>query len=167
MKHIIGLDLSTSIIGYSIVNEDRQLLNFGRIKLSKENKLAFAYNSLKEILQKNPVDKAIIEDIFLGLNPSTFKELAKLRGITELLLDVHQIKHSAIMPSKARNKVFGNGKLKKEECYTILKQRFPNVGNDRLKLNRFRYREFEPRWPTFSSSYVHFRPSIASDGFPL
>lgn len=128
---ILALDLSSTNIGYAILNETGDLLDSGVIALSKFKKKSFpleyikiAYNSMSEIIQKNKPDKCIIEATFCR-NVKTLKSLAMMRGVAMtscLNNDLFDI--SEVFPSEARKKVLGNGSLTKEEVFEILKKKY-------------------------------------------
>jgi Holliday junction resolvasome RuvABC endonuclease subunit len=130
---ILGLDLSSSLTGWSIIDDEQKLIAFGKIELSKYKKKKFPleyikvlYAEIQKIIQIYNIDKCVIEDTF-ARNISTIKVLCRVRGIAEAALinnGIYDI--SLINASSARKTVFDNGKLTKEECYEKLKLMYPD-----------------------------------------
>lgn len=141
---ILGLDLSSALTGWSIVDHDKNLIAYGKIELSKYKKKKFPlewvkvlYNELIKIMAAHKVDEVIIEATF-SRNVMTLKSLAKCRGIAEAACVNAGVNNIAeINTLSARKRVFGKGKLTKEECFEILKSKFPNQDfyNDGLDIS--------------------------------
>lgn len=136
---VLGLDLSSHCIGYSIVDENEELLLANCIELKKFKTKKFpleyvliTFDELFKIVKDNNPDKIIIEATY-NFNVSTLKSLCRIRGIAEIAC----IKAGSrgiieVNAMTARKSVFGNGKLQKEELYNLLKEKYPdkNIFND-------------------------------------
>ena len=133
----LALDLSSHTTGYALMTEDKKLIAFGEIQLSKLKKKKFPleyikvlYESIQDLVKKYQPTHCIIEAVF-AKNVLTVKSLAKIRGIAECaLVNAGLDSISELNASSVRKKVFGNGKLTKEECYEKLQVIFPEESKD-------------------------------------
>ena len=116
-KLILALDISSVKTGYAILNEYKDIIEAGYLKMDKENKSTQLYMWITELFLNFNIEYCVIEDIFLGPNPTTYKNLAGLHGVAKLALDMVLCKFELIGASSARKKVLNDGSLKKEQVY--------------------------------------------------
>jgi len=138
MSKILGLDLSSANIGWAIVNEKTEIIDFGLIPLKKYKKKKFpleylkiAYENISNVIEKYNPDLIMIEATFCR-NVLTLKSLAQMRGVATIAcINNGALNIKEISPSSCRKKVFGNGALKKEEVYKKLKEKYQeDIFND-------------------------------------
>lgn len=131
MSKILGLDLSSTNIGWAIINEKTEIIDFGLIPLAKFKKKKFpleylkiAYQDMSFIIKKHNPNLVMIEATFCR-NVLTLKSLAQMRGVASIAcINNGVLNIKEISPSSCRKKVFGNGALKKEEVYKKLKEKY-------------------------------------------
>lgn len=109
---ILGLDISSSIIGYSILDDNGKLIRIGFINISRLDdlleKAKFVFFYFKEILLYYKIDKIYIEDISKKFRPGFSSAqiitlLAKFNGIVSYIVyNITGIKPNYIMASSAR-----------------------------------------------------------------
>lgn len=149
---ILGLDISTTVTGYTILGSDGSLilceawdLRNKRYYPSLYSKASFVQKKLKELKQQYSIEQIYIEEpfVFFRSGGSTAKTMAKLQAFNGILswlcLDVFDLVPVHISPAKARKlngiKVSRGQKakevvldylLKNEESFTI---EYTNRGN--------------------------------------
>jgi crossover junction endodeoxyribonuclease RuvC len=134
-KLILGLDISSVKTGYAIIDSHKGILEAGFCKLSKSEKPSqVLYLFMVELFKNYNIQEVVIEDIFLGQNPKSFKVLAGLHGVIRLGLDLLDITPEYINATAARKKILGDGASKKEMVYEQLQKLYPN---DNLKTAGF------------------------------
>ena len=94
---ILGLDISTSITGYALVDENTgQLVEYGSFNLKKckdvFDKALFMKGSLVELLERHQVSKIFIEQPFTffnsgGSSGKTMATLQRFNGITSFEIE--------------------------------------------------------------------------------
>ena len=127
---ILGLDLSSKVTGWSIIESDtEQLDGCGVITLEKfkkkSNPLQYVkvlYDDLKSICEHFRPDVVAVEATFFQRNIVTLKMLAKIRGIAEIACLNFGVKDiQEFNASHARKTVFNEGNLTSEKIYDKLK----------------------------------------------
>jgi len=90
MSYILGLDVSTSIIGYTIINSDQAVIEIDHIDLRKLKdlweKADYARNRLKDIIAKHDITSTYIEEslqVFRSgfSSAHTLSTLSKFNGL--------------------------------------------------------------------------------------
>lgn len=119
-KILLALDQSSKITGYAIF-ENNVLADSGIISIKDSNfnkRLFKLYNEVKELLINFNINCIIIEDIQLdnsvANNINTFKLLAEVMGILELLFTQLKIPYQIIAPSSWRSKCQIKGPSRKQ-----------------------------------------------------
>ncbi len=111
----LGLDISTSRTGYSII-ENKKILDFGYIDSSKEediySKAKFVIDKLNQLISNWSIDKINIEDNLQAFSigrtsANIIIKLAKINAIVSFHLYSNGYEVIHINPSAARKKVFG------------------------------------------------------------
>ena len=85
MKLHFGLDLGSLATGYAIVNDSRQVIDSGTIKIKRTKDFDVRCYELGQtliaIMHENPgIQHVHVEDIFYGQNHKTLAKLAQVRG---------------------------------------------------------------------------------------
>ena len=128
---ILGLDISSSVTGWAIIDDKDTLVTFGEIQLSKFKKKAeplkymeVLYSEVDTLLKTYKPDKVFVENIH-AKNMITMKVLARVRGVAELACLHNNIKSvTEVHPSHIRLVVLGKGNLKSEEICPILEDKY-------------------------------------------
>jgi hypothetical protein len=82
---ILGLDISTSRIGYSIIDHDENLINCGEIKLSPKDSLEIRadlfYSIIEQLKENHDIKHVFIEQPFIAFSggKTTAATMAKLQ----------------------------------------------------------------------------------------
>lgn len=129
---VLGLDASSTTVGYSCVNEDREIIEMGFIDIKKIETLkdkAFAIlEKLEEKEWFDSVNSIIVEDSLQGFmfgktNQKTIIKLAKFNAILCFILEwSSQIDVILVHPSTARKKVFGKARVKGKKAKDYIKE---------------------------------------------
>lgn len=84
----LSLDQSTTGCAYSIFI-DNQMISFGKVDTKQYDdpilKIIKIRDIINEIIKKENIDLLVIEDIYIGYNANTYKTLAILYGVLEIL----------------------------------------------------------------------------------
>jgi Holliday junction resolvasome RuvABC endonuclease subunit len=91
MSNILGLDASTNVYGWAILDTVAQkVVASGTIDMHKlktlEDKLAIAFNFIHHLKDEHSFDEAVIEALFLK-SVTTLETLSEMRGVTRLALN--------------------------------------------------------------------------------
>jgi len=94
---LLALDQATNLLGYSIW-ENGELQSYGVVDFSDYKKdsikrMFMIKLWLQEIISEEDITEAVIEDIQYENNALTFKQLAKLQGICEIIFISSEIKY--------------------------------------------------------------------------
>jgi crossover junction endodeoxyribonuclease RuvC len=127
----LGLDASSSKSGWAVVNDTGELIACGEIELSKFHTkrkpleyLLVTYNKIISLCEEYKPDQVCIEEIY-HRNVSTFRTLARVRGVIELACIQSGIDTvMALNASHIRKTVLGSGKLDKVEICSIFEERY-------------------------------------------
>ena len=116
--NILGVDISTSTIGITILNEKKELIYWTYLKprgntlLQKVDSIT---NNIEELFKSYKIDKIICETPSISFNPgqSSAQVLAiilRFNGIIHYLLNLYSgLEINEIMASSARKRVTGRG----------------------------------------------------------
>jgi len=117
----LGLDISTSCVGYAFTN-NKKILDMGFIDIKKyqtpKEKVFFVINCLNKNLYIDDIYKINVEDNLSGFaggftSQQTIVKLAKFNAILCFVLeDTFEIKVKNINPMTARKNVFGKARIK-------------------------------------------------------
>lgn len=130
---ILCLDLSLSSTGYSIIDDDYNLLTYGTIQTKakeykEEERLHIIGVAINEIIKEYNVTDLCIENSFKSVNIKTTQQLAKLQGISCYIGVDNGVKINIITPSSARKMVLGNGKATKIEVAKYIRDNYWDIG---------------------------------------
>ena len=135
---ILGLDVSTSKIGYSVIDENENLLLYGFVKFKKEpfeeRAWDFFSNTLKEIDRKYKIKEVRIEEPFSMFSggkttAGTMSKLQRFNGMISLTAFrcFHMI--PVLVPSRSARSKCGikikRGENTKKKVIEWVQQRFP------------------------------------------
>jgi len=118
---ILGLDISTVTIGFSIV-ENEKILDLGFIDIKKyktiKEKVIYTYETLQELKYFNDIEYIIVEDSLSGFargmtSMQTIIKLSKINGVLCFLIEwMTNIQIELVNPNTLRKTVFGKARIK-------------------------------------------------------
>lgn len=125
---ILGLDPGYGIVGWSIVEKNFKLVDYGSIETSSqekiENRLFFIHTKLNEIINFYQPDCAAVEKIFFTKNSKTIIDVSKAIGVISLTLKLHNLSFGEYTPLQIKKAMTGFGRASKEQMQTIMKMMF-------------------------------------------
>lgn len=129
---ILGLDLSLSSTGYSIIDYNENVLAYGVINTTTKNndfeRMYIIANKIDELIQKYNVTIVCLENSFFGSNPNTGIKLARLMGAVSYICVENNLLIELITPAQGRKILMNNGKAKKEEVANFIKENYIDIG---------------------------------------
>ena len=127
--HFIGIDPSTSSTGYAVVDENRKLIDCGRIEgLADDPKsFAFLYKELTELMEKFPPTAITCETQFIGPNRETSIKLIRPTGVVLTAAGAWDVPFDFIAPSSWRHMYQGTGKWSKRDTYDFTMKKYSEL----------------------------------------
>lgn len=130
---VLNLDLSLSSTGYSIINENYNLITYGTIQTkakdnTEEERLHIIGKKIDELIKEYKVTDVCVEASYKSVNIKTTQQLAKLLGISMYLSVDNDIKVTTVNPSTARKSILGNGSAKKEDVAKYIQNNYWDIG---------------------------------------
>ena len=123
---ILGIDPGYDIVGWSILDSDFKVENYGVIKTSPtdefDERLLQIHRSLNNIIEEFKPDCAAIEKIFFQNNVKTAIPVAKAVGVIILTLKLKNIIYTEYSPTEIKYSVTGYGKASKDQIYFMMKK---------------------------------------------
>ena len=137
---IMGLDASTKITGYGII-QNNELIKHGIIDLHNDkntidNRIKKMINSIYDLIKEEKPDVIYIEEMWNKLNVQTTKSLSYVIGAVIGFSEIMNIDIHLILPSEWRKQIgLSQGKKKrdelKQEAINFVKQKYGlNVQDD-------------------------------------
>lgn len=125
---IIGIDPGMAIVGYSILDVDKdmfKLVTSGSIQTNKElsdsKRLKEIYEDLCFLIEKYKPDEASIEKLFFFKNQKTVMPVSQARGVILLALETAGIKIHEYTPIEIKQTLTGYGRASKDEVAQYVK----------------------------------------------
>lgn len=119
---VLSLDISASSTGWSFFCAGGRKYEFGTIKTKNKvvlaKRLTFFRNELKKVIDKHQPNVVLIEDTFVGKNPTVNKLLSKFGGVAEQLV-YECLKTPPVIISNKTVKAFFCVK-KKEQLFEVI-----------------------------------------------
>ncbi|MNJ90418.1 Crossover junction endodeoxyribonuclease RuvC [compost metagenome] len=118
---VIGVDISKSSTGWSIVDYDNgnlKLIDYGYIptnKLTHSESLVLIEKRISQIVEKYQPNFASIEQMFVGKNAGTGMTLANAHGVVLLVLAKNKIPYNYYSVMTLKSRVLGGVKTKKDD----------------------------------------------------
>lgn len=146
---IMGLDLSLSSTGVSIINCDGKIWATHRITTEKKNyinedvRLNSIADSISFILKsyEGKIKRVAIENQYISRNSPSIMSLRKLLGVVaRMIYKEHNIDIEYYAPTTIKKEIAGNGKASKEDVanaiyetykYSLLKKYSDRQGKDK------------------------------------
>ncbi|MDL2286958.1 crossover junction endodeoxyribonuclease RuvC [Eubacteriales bacterium OttesenSCG-928-G02] len=125
---IIGIDPGLATVGYGVVNAVNGKYNpieYGAIitkpKQLLENRLKQIYDELTDILKRNKIDNAAVEELFFNTNQKTAVDVCQARGVILLALKQQNIDIYEYTPLQVKQSVVGYGRAEKQQVMYMTK----------------------------------------------
>ena len=125
---IVAFDLSLLCTGYSIFEDDGQLVEVGHIETERDQstplRLKEIGKELKKIKNKYKPNKVLIERGFYRFAQSS-EQIFRVNGITNFIFcDVEQIE---IHATSVRKTVEGHGNINKDQLRKFIEEKYPEI----------------------------------------
>lgn len=125
---ILGIDPGTAIVGYSIVDFEKDnfiVLDYGCIYTHKDEdmpvRLEKIYNELKKIIIKWKPNDMAIENLFFFKNQKTVIEVGQARGIITLVGQQNGLNLFGYTPLQVKMGIAGYGRATKQQIQEMVK----------------------------------------------
>lgn len=126
--YILGIDPGFGRMGYGIIeyrNNKFRTVEYGCITTPAKERLSLRLKKieedLEEVLSRNKIDEASIEDLFFNQNITTGIQVAEARGVVLCTLEKHGIKISEYTPLQVKQALVGYGRAKKDQVEYMVK----------------------------------------------
>lgn len=125
---ILGIDPGFGILGWAIVDNRQQLIDYGVIETSPglkiDERLLEIHNKLAGIITLHKPSCAAIEKFFFTKNLTSGLDVARAIGAIILTLRLHGIDYCEYTPSQIKQAVTGYGRAGKEQMKFMVKSIF-------------------------------------------
>lgn len=130
---ILGIDPGMAIVGYGVIDYDKdicgcescKLVDSGSIQTSKNNtnaaRLLEISQDLEFLIEKFKPDMASVEKLFFFKNAKTVMPVAEARGVILMTLEKYGIKTCEYTPLEVKQTITGYGRAEKEEVCQMVK----------------------------------------------
>ena len=134
---ILGLDASTTCVGYAFT-EDKKILDMGFIDIKKQKTPKDKVEKVLDFLHKSPyidnVENINIEDNLSGFaggrtSQQVIIKLAKFNAILCFMLENFDYTVNSINPMTARKQVFGKARVKGIKAKDLVKMKIEEMYN--------------------------------------
>lgn len=128
-KIILGIDPGTVVLGYGIIQVEKQkitLLSMGVVQLSKYEdplqKLKIIFEKIQGLIENYEPDSCAIEAPFFGKNVQSMLKLGRAQGVAIAAALTKDVEVAEYSPKKIKQSVTGNGNASKEQVAAMLQQ---------------------------------------------
>jgi crossover junction endodeoxyribonuclease RuvC len=119
---IAGVDAALANTGLALLNSDKSTVEYlGKIKTAKNKstpdesaRLKQIFNEFQHFLTFFKPDVVVVENQYIGFNPSTGMALSRVRGIIQLACALTSTPFYTLQPNQIKLTVTGIGNAKKE-----------------------------------------------------
>lgn len=126
---ILGIDPGTAIVGYSILDFDKNkfnLIEYGCIYTDKtllmEDRLCKIFDELEEIIKKYNPEYMAVEELFFFKNNKTVISVGQARGVILLAGKRNGLKVDSYTPLQVKMGITGYGKADKKQVQLMVKK---------------------------------------------
>ena len=127
VKRILGIDPGTNILGFAVIEVDRdhvKVLEIGVVKLrdkaAQSEKLREIYLEIQEIIERYLPGDLAIEAPFYGKNVQSMLKLGRAQGVAIAAGITMGLTITEYSPKKIKQSVTGNGNAAKEQVSDML-----------------------------------------------
>lgn len=121
---IIGIDPGYDIVGWSIIENELKVLDYGIIKTDPgkpfDERLLVIHNNLNSIIKEFSPDSAAIEKLFFQNNTTTAMKVANAIGVIILTLKMNGIDFCEYTPTQVKQAITGFGKADKAQMQFVM-----------------------------------------------
>ncbi|PKL18055.1 MAG: crossover junction endodeoxyribonuclease RuvC [Spirochaetae bacterium HGW-Spirochaetae-5] len=125
-QKILGIDPGYDIVGWSILNDNFKVENYGVIKTSPgeefDERLLSIHRGLNNIIEEFKPNCAAVEKVFFQKNVKTAIPVAKAVGVILLTLKLKGIVYTEYSPTEIKHSVTGYGRATKDQIYFMMKK---------------------------------------------
>jgi crossover junction endodeoxyribonuclease RuvC len=126
---ILGIDPGTIVLGYGIIEIDKQkpnLLSMGVIQLSKYDdhlqKLKIIYEKVQGLIENYQPSACAVETPFYGKNVQSMLKLGRAQGVAIASAMTNNVQVFEYSPKKIKQSITGNGNASKEQVAAMLQR---------------------------------------------
>ncbi|MGL4687537.1 MAG: crossover junction endodeoxyribonuclease RuvC [Fusobacteriaceae bacterium] len=126
---VLGIDPGTAIVGYGIVDFDKneyKTINYGCIYTDKdlelEERLLIIYNELEEIIEKFKPDYMAVEELFFFKNAKTVISVGQARGVVILAGMKGGLSPKGYTPLQVKMGITGYGRADKQQVQKMVQK---------------------------------------------
>jgi crossover junction endodeoxyribonuclease RuvC len=139
MTRLIGIDPGLRRTGFGILEitgRDPRYLGSGVIKppvdATEPDRLKELYRGMQEVLAQYAPTLAVVERVFVNVNPRSTLSLGQARGVAIAALAAREIPVHEITPLKIKQSIVGTGRASKEQvqymvCHLLGLPQSPNA----------------------------------------
>jgi crossover junction endodeoxyribonuclease RuvC len=122
LTRLIGIDPGLRRTGFGVLQisgRDPQYLGSGvirpHIEASEPDRLKELYQGMQEVLEDYAPTIAVVERVFVNVNPRSTLSLGQARGVAIAALAAREIPVHEITPLKIKQSIVGTGRASKEQ----------------------------------------------------
>ncbi|MGF6906885.1 crossover junction endodeoxyribonuclease RuvC [Fusobacterium sp. PH5-44] len=126
---IIGIDPGTAIVGYGIIDGEKnkcEVVDYGCIftekNLPMEDRLCIIYQKLSELIEKYKPTHMAIEELFFFKNSTTVISVGQARGVIILAGKQKGLDIQGYTPLQVKMGITGYGKADKKQVQEMVKR---------------------------------------------
>ena len=126
---ILGVDPGLRITGFGLIEKHGNTLNYlasGCIKTDGKaplpRRLATIYAGLSELIETYRPDQAVVEIVFVNVNPQSTLLLGQARGAAVTALVAHNVEVAEYTALQIKQAVVGHGKAAKTQVQHMVKR---------------------------------------------
>lgn len=139
MTRLIGIDPGLRRTGFGVVEitgKNPRYLGSGVIRpsviASEPDRLKELYQGMQEVLDQYAPTLAVVERVFVNVNPKSTLSLGQARGVAIAALAAREIAVHEITPLKVKQSIVGTGRASKEQvqhmvCHLLKLPQSPNA----------------------------------------
>ena len=125
---VLGIDPGYGILGWSIVEKDLKLIDYGAIETPQgshiSDRLCMIYSKLNEIISEYSPNTAAIEKLFFHRNTTTALDVSKCLGVVILAIKQTGMDYTEYTPSQIKLALTGYGQANKTQIQNAIKMMF-------------------------------------------
>lgn len=132
---VLGLDLSMTSTGYSVIEEldgEFNLIGYGKINTKKtdfeneDDRINSIVDRIKDIILKEQnIDYIIVENQFISRRTNTIMALRKLLGaVMRMVTSETKIKIIYVSPTTVKKSIGGSGSSTKEDVFNSIVEKY-------------------------------------------
>ncbi len=131
---IIGIDPGLCHTGWGIIDKDGSRVSFvaaGVINADTENalseRLTEIFNSLGQVIDDYKPEEAVVEEVFVNVNPTSTLKLGQARGIALLVPAIRKIPVAEYTPNQIKKMIVGVGHADKKQVDMMVRKMLPTL----------------------------------------